>query len=132
MNLASRLEGLTKIFGVEILISEETLNSLTNVHSYSYRFLGRVTVKGKRQPIAIFEVFDSNPPPLIELKRQTRTAFERGVNLYVEKQFTQAQQVFAQLWQWDDRDRVVLFYQERCQQAERSGVLEVDMIIPHP
>ncbi|MEQ9671672.1 ATP-binding protein [Coleofasciculus sp. G2-EDA-02] len=129
VNLASRLEGLTKIFGVEILISEETLNSLTNAHHYSYRFLGRVTVKGKRQPIAIFEVFDSNSPPLIELKRQTRTEFERGVHLYVEKQFAQAQQVFTQLWQWDDRDRVVQFYQERCQQAERSGVSEVDIII---
>lgn len=129
VNLASRLEGLTKIFGVEILISEETLNSLTNAHHYSYRFLGRVTVKGKRQPIAIFEVFDSNPPPLIELKRQTRTEFEKGVHLYVEKQYTQAQQVFAQLWQWDARDRVVQFYQERCQQAERSGVSEVDIII---
>ncbi|MFP5271094.1 ATP-binding protein [Coleofasciculus sp.] len=129
VNLASRLEGLTKVFGVDILISEETLNSLTNAHHYSYRFLGRVTVKGKRQPIAIFEVFDSNSPPLIELKRQTRREFERGVHLYVEKQFAQAQQVFTQLWQWDDRDRVVQFYQERCQQAERSGVSEVDIII---
>jgi len=129
VNLASRLEGLTKIFGVEILISEETLNELTNAHHYSYRFLGRVTVKGKRQPIAIFEVFDSNPPPLIELKRQTQTEFERGVNLYVQKQFTQAQQVFTQLWQWDERDRVVQFYQERCEQAERSGVSEVDIVI---
>ncbi|MEQ8383005.1 MAG: ATP-binding protein [Coleofasciculus sp. A1-SPW-01] len=129
VNLASRLEGLTKVFGVEILISEETLNGLTNAHHYSYRFLGRVTVKGKLQPIAIFEVFDGNPPPLIKLKRQTRTEFERGVHLYVEKEYTQAQQVFTQLWQWDDRDRVVQFYQQRCQQAERSGVSEVDIII---
>jgi len=130
VNLASRLEGLTKVFGVEILISEETLNGLTNAHHYSYRFLGRVTVKGKLQPIAIFEVFDGNPPPLIELKRQTRTEFERGVHLYVEKEYTKAQQIFTQLWQWDDRDRVVQFYQQRCQQAERSGVSEVDIIIP--
>jgi hypothetical protein len=51
------------------------------------------------------------------------------VHLYVEKEYTKAQQIFTRLRQWDDRDRVVQFYQERCQQAARSGVSEVDIII---
>jgi two-component system sensor histidine kinase ChiS len=51
-------------------------------------------VKGKSQPVDVFEVYEANPEPVIHLKRQTRTEFERGVALYVEKNFAEAQDVF--------------------------------------
>lgn len=52
VNLGSRLEGLTKQYGVEIIVSEGTR---TAVPEYVYRELDRVRVKGKEEPIAIFE-----------------------------------------------------------------------------
>jgi len=126
VNLASRLEGLTKVYGVDILISDQTLYRLDNREKYSCRFLDRVKVKGKSQPVEVFEVYDANPPRLIELKRQTCDEFEQGVTLYVEKNFAQAQQVFQQVLQRNDQDRVTQLYIERCEKARKFGVSEVN------
>ncbi len=52
VNLAARLEGLTKEYGVGILVSE---NIVKSVPSIIYRELDRVRVKGKLEPIGIYE-----------------------------------------------------------------------------
>ncbi|MCC7410919.1 MAG: adenylate/guanylate cyclase domain-containing protein [Gammaproteobacteria bacterium] len=52
VNLGSRLEGLTKTYGVSIIVSETTRAA---VPDYAYRELDRVRVKGKDEPVAIFE-----------------------------------------------------------------------------
>ncbi|NEO99009.1 MAG: response regulator [Symploca sp. SIO2E9] len=129
VNLASRLEGLTKVYGADILISEQTLSLLDNQQKYRCRFLGRVKVKGKSQAVGVFEVCDANPQQLIELKMQTLTEFEKGVELYVEKKFTQAQQIFEQVLQINQQDLVAKLYIERCQKAKRFGVSEFDVVI---
>ncbi|HEY7791505.1 MAG TPA: adenylate/guanylate cyclase domain-containing protein [Vicinamibacterales bacterium] len=54
VNLGARLESLTKDYGARIIISDETRRSLTG--AYDIRPLGEVVVKGKTQPVAIFEV----------------------------------------------------------------------------
>ncbi|MGQ4649281.1 response regulator [Lyngbya aestuarii] len=129
VNLASRLEGLTKVYGVDILISEQTLNCLDQPDKYKYRFLDRVKVKGKSQAVNVFEVYDANSHSLRELKQQTLADFERGVTLYVEQNFTAAQQVFEQVLQINQQDRVTQLYIERCKKARRFGVSELDIVI---
>ena len=52
VNLGSRLEGLTKNYGVNIIVSETTKN---NISEYLFRELDLVRVKGKSEPVAIFE-----------------------------------------------------------------------------
>jgi two-component system sensor histidine kinase ChiS len=129
VNLASRLEGLTKLYGVDILISEQTLCLLDDAQNYKYRFLGRVKVKGKSQAVGVFEVYDANPQDVIELKMQTRADFEEAVELYVEEKFAQAQQVFQQVLQRNEQDRVTQLYIERCKKAQKYGVSELNIVI---
>ncbi|EGJ31155.1 MULTISPECIES: ATP-binding protein [Moorena] len=129
VNLASRLESLTKIYGTEILISKPTLNYLDNRDSYHYRCLGRVKVKGKSQPVEIFEVYDANPENLIAFKSGTTPRFEEAVAYYVEEDFAQAQQIFEELLQINHQDRVVELYIERCAKARLFGVSELDIVI---
>lgn len=118
VNLASRLEGLTKIYGVDILISEQTRMRLNNQLTENCRFLGRVKVKGKSQAVDIFEVYDGNSQELIDLKKQTCTVFEEAVNLFVEEKFVQSEQLFQQVLQIDRQDRVTQLYIKRCQEAQ--------------
>ena len=129
VNLASRLEGLTKVYGVDILVSEQTLGLLNNPDIYNYRFLGRVKVKGKSEAVAIFEVYEGDSQHQIELKRETRIEFEQAVALYVEEKFAQAQQVFQLVLQTNAQDRVTQLYIERCKKARRFGVSELNMVI---
>jgi two-component system sensor histidine kinase ChiS len=130
VNLASRMEGLTKLYGVDILISEQTLYGLDDPQKYNYRFLGRIKVKGKSQAVDVFEVYDANPEQLIELKRQTRAEFEYGVSLFVEEKFTQAQEAFQQILLVNQQDKVIQLYIERCKKARRFGVSELNIVIP--
>jgi class 3 adenylate cyclase len=58
VNLASRVEGLCKIYKAPLLITENTLNSLEEQKKHQIRFIDRVKVKGKEEPVSIFEVMD--------------------------------------------------------------------------
>jgi len=117
VNLASRLEGLTKVYGTGILVSEQTLSRLQEPEKYSHRFLGRVTVKGKTVPVAVFEIYEGDTDELKEFKRQTRKKFERGVELFEQGEYTEAQLVFEALWQQNKHDQSAKLYIERSRQC---------------
>jgi|GEM_PF-4849741 len=121
VNLASRLENLTKIYGASILISENTLIGLTEAIDYHYRFLGRVQIKGKNKLVSVFEVLDSEPTRLQELKWQTKTKFEEAIVLYYQQKFNVAAQIFQEIIQMNNQDRAAKFYIKQCQQLLKSG-----------
>ena len=58
VNLASRIEGLTKKFGANIIISETTYEGMKVRGLYTFRYLGMIRVKGKKHPIGVYEVLD--------------------------------------------------------------------------
>jgi len=120
VNLASRLEGLTKIYGVGILISEQTLSQLNEPEQYSHRYLGQVLVKGKKAPVAVFEVYEGESDALKTLKTQTRREFERGVELYELEKFEQAQAVFESILEKNEQDKPARLYVERSQNAQSA------------
>lgn len=118
VNLASRMEGLTKVYGAGILISEQTLSELKEPEKYSHRFLGRVTVKGKKIAVAVFEVYEGDADSLKALKTQTRAEFERGVELFEQQKFSQALLVFESVLEKNEQDKPARLYVERCQTAQ--------------
>jgi len=115
VNLASRLEGLTKTYRVGLIISEQTFLNLSDSQKFDIRFLDRTMVKGKRELVGIFEVYDIDPEPLRSFKRQTQTVFEEAVNYYHQQKVTKAQAIFESLWSQNSHDNVVRLYLERCQ-----------------
>jgi class 3 adenylate cyclase len=64
VNLASRTEGLTKNYGVSLLITHETFKRLRNPTDYAIRRIDEVKVKGKSEYVTIYEVFEADPPEL--------------------------------------------------------------------
>jgi adenylate cyclase len=56
VNLANRLEGLTRVFGEKIIISETTYNFLENKNKYHITYLDEVTVKGRLKTVKIYAV----------------------------------------------------------------------------
>ncbi|MEP0886387.1 adenylate/guanylate cyclase domain-containing protein, partial [Trichocoleus sp. ST-U3] len=123
VNLASRLEGLTKLYGAGILISGETLFKLPP-SKYSYRWLGQVKVKGRDESVSVFEVYDAEPATIVELKNKTKTAFETSLLLYSQKNFAQANQIFQEILQINPQDRAAKMYVERCEYYQEHEVPE--------
>ncbi len=122
VNLASRLEQLTKLYGAGIIVSVQTLSQLDDPQKYTCRFLDRVTVRGKQAPVAVFEIYDSDPDFFKELKTQTKTDFEQGLWLYFQEEFTAARQYFERVLQVNDRDLAARLYLERCALSQQTGL----------
>jgi len=124
VNLASRLEGLTKLYGAGILISHKTLCSLDYTQEQHFRFLDRVMLKGKKLAVAVFEVYEGDDPEQKRLKSQTQARFEVAVFLYYQKQFEEAQGIFEEVLQINPHDKAAMLYVKRCQQNQIYGVPE--------
>lgn len=118
VNLASRLEGVTKYYGASLLISQQTLSRLQNPAEYCIRFIEQATVKGKSKPVAVFEIFDADEPEIKEGKLATLTFFEEGLFLYHQRAFKNAAQRFEDVLQVNPKDKIAQVYWRRCQTPE--------------
>lgn len=114
VNLTSRIEGLTKHFGTNLIISAETLSRLEEPGKYHLRPLGKVQVKGREKPITLFEVFDADPDDLRELKLATRIDYEHALKVYAAGHFSDALTLFEKVVQQNPADKTSAYYIERC------------------
>ncbi|MDY6992968.1 MAG: adenylate/guanylate cyclase domain-containing protein [Pseudomonadota bacterium] len=115
VNLASRVEGLTKLYGTALLITEYTYQQLTAVARYNIRMIDSVTVKGKTKAVTIYEVFDADSEENIALKLDTLMDFEQGVHCYHQQALAQARRFFEQVLAINPHDGVAQVYWQRCQ-----------------
>ncbi|MBP0020453.1 MAG: ammonium transporter [Cyanobacteria bacterium SBLK] len=122
VNLASRVEGLTKVYQTPLLISHNTFLKLEHPEKYKIRLLDRVLVKGMSQPISVLEVFDADPPDIQEKKRSTKNLFEQALLQYFLEDYEKAIELLKTCLKFFPQDRVVHIYLERCQQKlDRSA-----------
>lgn len=110
VNLASRLEGLNRIYGTHILISEFTKKELPP--SYITRPIDKVRVKGKNHPVEIFEVVSSSPGN--DTESEWLATYVRSLELYRQKAFREALVSFQKTLELKATDPVALLYIERC------------------
>lgn len=117
VNLASRVEGLTKYYGASLLISDRTFFALCQPEKYDLRAIDRVAVKGKSEEVSVFEVFSADPENVRSLKAETKQVFEQAVMLYQVRHWQDAERKFSECWVQNPGDRVAAIYLERCRQA---------------
>jgi hypothetical protein len=124
VNTASRIEGLTKFFGAQIIISESSLFQIEDTKQFTYRSLGKVQVKGKQDVLRIYEIFDGLAADQKNLKTITREDFECGLDRYFEKDFKQAVEFFQQVIFKNPEDRAAHIYNSNAEQYLKEGVAE--------
>ncbi|MGK5095334.1 AAA family ATPase [Deltaproteobacteria bacterium TL4] len=121
VNLAARLEGMTKLYGASLLISEYTLNRLVDPKAYLIRFIDMVKVKGKSDPVRVYDVFDGALPEVQKRKMATLKEFEEGVSLYQQREFEKAKNFFKECQKKDPKDKATEIYIQRCDHYLRVG-----------
>ncbi|AFZ16648.1 adenylate/guanylate cyclase domain-containing protein [Allocoleopsis franciscana] len=120
VNLASRIEGLTKDYRVSLLISHHTFSQLQDANQYAFRLIDRVKVKGKLAAVSVYEIFDADPPKIRDAKLATKTAFEEALLLYNLHSFKSASQLFEECLHLNPEDTVAQIYLERCQRMDST------------
>lgn len=124
VNLASRIEGMTKTFGVNLLLSGSVVDNLPADHTFRLRPLGAVRAKGKTQTVEIFECFDNDPEELAAYKLKTETQFAAGMAEYRKGMLLTAGRIFSRLAEMCPEDTVAAYFRDRCTLSvmrERSG-----------
>lgn len=115
VNIASRVESLTRNFNIELLISGQTYQQLKYIDNYYLRSLGLTSVKGKNLPINVYEVFNHDNAREIQLKKDTLPLFTQALNHYEEKRFQEATRLFKEVIAQDAQDSVAIYFLEQCQ-----------------
>ena len=114
VNVASRIEGLTKTFGASLLVSGTVVGGLPENHKFKLRKLSAVKAKGKSQSIEIYECYDNDPDELFRHKEETAEVFARAMEEFTKGMFLTAGKIFARIAEMDRSDKVAAYYRDSC------------------
>ncbi|MCH6564770.1 MAG: adenylate/guanylate cyclase domain-containing protein [Proteobacteria bacterium] len=116
VNLGSRLEGLTKTYGVNIIVSETTKDSISG---FTFRELDLVTVLGKNEPVAIFEPV-GHENDLDERVISELTNYKRALREFRLQNWDEAEEEFSNLGQADSDRQLYQIYLDRISHFRRE------------
>ena len=113
VNLASRLEGACKQYKTRILLSEFSFKKLRG--TYRTREVDAVVVKGKTQPVAIYEVLDYHTEDTFPNLMDAVNHFREGLARYRQGKWDTAVASFRDAQQLNPNDKLPEIYIERCE-----------------
>lgn len=108
VNTASRLEGQTKDYGVQIIVGEGTKSACEEL--FSFRMLDLIRVKGKQEPVAIYELLGTKSEFGEELANAAEAAFEA----YLDRRFDQASNHLDRILRDNPNDPACVMLKGRC------------------
>ncbi len=107
VNLGSRLEGLTKKYQIHVIVSEGTVNAFVEdkKHSIIFRQIDTITVKGKSEPIKIYQPFYKS-----QITLRLTEIYETGLEKYQNGEFKEAYKAFYDLAQQGDQVSQIMLH----------------------
>ncbi len=124
INLGARLESLCKYYNSKCNISSFTKDKLPQ-EDYIFRFLDLVTVKGKKEPIEIWQIIDynkdENEHKLYDVTKEQLLKelelYNHAIQLYKNAQFEKALDIFKDIDSWENKTNknIYTIYIERCE-----------------
>ena len=113
VNLAARLEGATKAYQTQILISEKSKKSLKG--TFHLREVDKIRVKGKEEPVSIYEALDALPNEQLKSILQCQPNFEEALDSYLDQQWEESKKLFQNISTLCPDDGIIQIYIERCE-----------------
>jgi adenylate cyclase len=114
VNLASRVEGLTKNYGVEILITEFTVEKLGS--GFLYRKIEPVKVKGKDEAVLLFQLMANT-----EKNQKIKALYDEALEIYIDGNYEKAKELFTILMN-DYKDNPSIYFLSMLEQEHPWGV----------
>lgn len=124
VNIASWMEGLTKHYGANLIISESVYSHLSHNNKKNIRFLGKVKVKGKQQAIGAYECFAGDKEEICLLKNKSIELFNEGLNVFFNKEFSQAGALFDRVIKQNPNDLVAQYFRKQAAKYTLQGIPE--------
>ena len=118
VNLTSRLEGLTRKFGSNIIVSRDLVAACPDTAGYPRRYLGSVPVRGKADLVAVYEIIDA----VDESRVRTYDRFESAVGSFEQQRYAEATAGFRAVLAEDPADVAARYYIDRLLEIARAKV----------
>lgn len=119
VNLASRLEGLNKEYGTHIIVNESTYAAAKD-SGFVFRELDLIRVKGKLQPVTIYELVarysDLQANGSLADRQEQVRQFDEARRLYRQRRWAESQAVFQAILDRWSNDGPSILYLRRCQE----------------
>ena len=119
VNLASRVESLTKQYGVNLLVTKETLAGIqlgTPEFPWIRRFIDRIAVKGKSEPATIYEVIALKNGKATKYSKNWLLAWNEAMRLYYTREFAAALKVMHRLLKKTPGDQTLELFIRRSEE----------------
>ncbi|PYJ31695.1 MAG: hypothetical protein DME88_13865 [Verrucomicrobia bacterium] len=118
VNLASRLEGLTRVYGIDILVGASAAELVRD--EFYLRSVARVQVKGKIKPADVFTFVGSHDEKLDSEFLKWLETYEEGLEKFRVRDFTEAKILFSRFLEFYPDDRLAKMYLERALEYEAA------------
>ena len=115
VNLASRLDRLTRILNIPIVLADFVYRKLSQPEDFCLREIDSVQVKGKERPVVIYECFDCDPCHVVEKKKNTHSIFQMGLFQYKARNFKEARDLFKECLKLCAEDNISKIYVDYCE-----------------
>ncbi|MFN6564974.1 MAG: GAF domain-containing protein [Nostoc sp. ChiSLP01] len=124
VNLGSRLESVSKQYGCDIIISHNTFKPCQeNIWA---RELDYIRVKGRNEPVSIYELVGLRSDPISSEKLQVIEHYHKGRKYYLQRDFNRARAEFALVLAADNQDKAAMLHLLRCQHWLQAPPTESD------
>ena len=121
VNLASRIENLTGLYGIRIAASRDFLDSLAEPGRFAIRELDLLRVQGKDQIVTVCEVFDGDDSAAFDAKLASLPTYRTALAAFRAARFDEAAELFATLARNDPGDGPATRFLAKCRDYAHNG-----------
>ncbi len=118
VNLASRLESLTRIYGVDILVGATAAELIRD--EFYLRSVARAQVKGKTHPVDVYTIVDSRKNEVDPEVLRWLEIYEEGVRKFRDRDFTEAKILFSRYLEFYPDELLAKMYLDRALEYETT------------
>ncbi len=122
VNIASRLESKTKMYNLEVIVTEDVIKDLPSGATH-FRWIDTAQVKGSTRHIKLYEIYGHQPLDVRQYKDETREMLEKALTIYFQKGFRDASRLFRAMLEKvpphrlianDRMDNILSYYIAHC------------------
>ncbi len=118
VNLASRLEGLTRTYGVDILVGGGAADLIRD--DFHLRSVARAQVKGKTEPVDVYTIVEARNGNLDSEQLKWLESYEEGIQKFRNREFSEARGLFSRYLEFSPNDYLAKMYFDKSLEYEAN------------
>jgi class 3 adenylate cyclase/HAMP domain-containing protein len=125
VNMASRMESLTKQVKAGMLVTKDTMNQISSgKEEFAYRFIGMIKAAGLNTAVGVFDMLDALPGKIRARRLATRQVFESGIRMYHTKDYQNARRRFEKVTAADPGDACAAYFLTETERRIKDSGLQ--------